>query len=71
MEGDSSGHGDIESASVKKRGRGPNQIKEKFNEKGKQLAIDKFYRPVVTEETKSFLTEFGIIVRKHVSIRFQ
>ena len=33
--------GDTETASVKKRGRGPNQIKEKFNEKGKKLAIDK------------------------------
>ena len=60
-----------ETASVKKRGRGPNQIKEKFNEKGKQLELDKFNRPVVTKDTTSFPTEFGILVRRSIPISFQ
>ena len=45
--------------------------KEKFNEKGKKLEIDKFYRPVVTQETTSFSMEFGILVRRNVPIRFE
>jgi hypothetical protein len=63
--------GDGEQALVKKRGRGRNQIKEKFNEKGKTLEIDKFYRPVITPDTTSFSTEFGILVRKNISIKYQ
>ena len=69
MEGDS-GHGGSEPASVKKRGKGPNQIKEKFNEKGKKLKIDKFFRPIVTEDTTCFSTEFGILVRRNVPLSF-
>ena len=70
MEGDS-GHGGSEPASVKKRGKGPNQIKEKFNEKGKTLEMDRFYRPVITRDTTCFPTEFGILVRKNISIKYQ
>ena len=70
MEGDS-GHGGSELASVKKLGRRPNKIKEKFNEKGKQVELDKFFRPIVTQETKSFATQFGILVRRNVLVRFQ
>ena len=63
--------GDSQTASVKKRGRGPNQIKEKFNEKGKKLETDKFHRLVVTRDTTSFPMEFGILVRINIPISFQ
>jgi len=63
--------GDGDSAPVKKRGRGRNQIKEKFNEKGKKIEIDKFFRPIITRETTSFSTEFGILVRKNVPLKYQ
>ena len=63
--------GDSQIASVKKRGRGPNKIKEKINEKGKKLETDKFHRPVVTRETTSFVTDFGVLVRENVPIRYQ
>jgi hypothetical protein len=66
MEG-GSGHGD---GVPKKRGRGPSQIKDKFNEKGKKLELDKYYRPIVTGETTSFATEFGILVRRNIPIRY-
>ena len=62
--------GDSQTASVKKRGRGPNQIKESFHEDGKKIAIDKFNRPVVTRETTKFPTEFGILVRMNVPIKY-
>ena len=55
MEGDS-GHGGGELAPRKKRGRGRNQIKEKFNEKGKTIEIDKFFRSIITQDTTSFST---------------
>ena len=58
------------SSSVKKRGRGPNQIKEKFNEKGKTLELDKLHRPIITRDTTSFPTEFGILVRMNIPISF-
>ena len=70
MEGDS-GHGGGEPAPPKKRGRGRNQIKEKFNEKGKKIEIDKFFRPVITQDTTCFSTEFGILVRKNVPLSYQ
>ncbi|XP_078150750.1 uncharacterized protein LOC144546092 [Carex rostrata] len=66
-----SDHDGIVLASIKKRGRGPNRIKEKFNEKDKTLELDKFFRPVVTRETTSFSTDFGILVRREIPIRFQ
>lgn len=66
MEGDST-----QSGSVKKRGRGPNKIKENFNEKGKKLEMDKWFRPIVNEDTKKFATEFGILVRRNIPIRYQ
>ena len=70
MEGDS-GTGGGEPAPSKKRGRGRNQIKEKFNEKGKTIELDEFFRPVINEDTTSFSTEFAILVRKNVSLRYQ
>ena len=60
-----------EPASVKKRARGRNQIKEKINEKGKKVEIDKLFRPVITQETTSFPTDFGILVRKHIPLKYQ
>ena len=63
--------GDGEPASVKKRGRGRNQIKDKINEKGKKLEIDKLFRPVITRETTCFSTDFEILVRKNIPLRFQ
>ena len=62
--------GDGEPSADKKRGRGPNKIKEKFNEKGKEVELDKFHRPVVTTDTTSFPTEFGILVRMNIPISF-
>jgi hypothetical protein len=59
-----------QTASAKKRGRGPNAIKEKFNEKGKEVELDKFHRPVVTTDTTSFPTEFGILMRMNIPISF-
>jgi hypothetical protein len=66
-----SGHGGGELAPIKKRGRGRNQIKEKISEKGKKIEIDKFFRSVITRETMAFSTEFGILVRKNIPLRFQ
>ena len=63
--------GDGEPSSVKKRGRGRNQIKEKIKEKGKKVEIDKLFRPIITEDTTSFSTDFGITVRKNISIKYQ
>ena len=63
--------GDGELASVKKRGRGRNQIKDKINKKGKKVEIDKLFRPVITRETTSFPTDFGILVRKNIPLRYQ
>jgi hypothetical protein len=70
MEGDS-GTGGGEPAPSKKRGRGRNQIKEKFNEKGKTIEIDDFFRPVITEDTTSFSTELAILVKQNVPLRYQ
>ena len=70
MEGDSGQGGGDQLALAKKRGRGRNQIKEKFNEKGKKIQIDKFFRPIITQETTGFSTEFGILVRKNVPLKY-
>ena len=63
--------GDGEPSSVKKRGRGRNQIKEKIKEKGKKVEIDKLFRPIITEDTTSFPTNFGILVRKNIPLKYQ
>jgi hypothetical protein len=68
--GDSSrsSDGEGEQGSGKKRGRGPTQLTRVINTQGKKVTFDRFGRPVIDQNTKSFSSQLGLSVKRNVPI---
>ncbi|XP_078150316.1 uncharacterized protein LOC144545628 [Carex rostrata] len=67
----SSSGGDSESASSKKKGRGPTNIKRVINKPNKEVKFDTLGRAVINDETTPFSTQLGVSVRAHVPIIYR
>ena len=67
----SSGGDGSEPAKTKKPGRGPTKINRVVNKSNKEVQFDKLGRVIINEETTSFPTQLGILVRAQVSVRYK
>lgn len=65
----SSGGGDNEPAPAKKRGRGPTTLTRVTNKTNKKILFDKFGRPIYDEDSISYPSALGVLVRANVPIK--